>query len=182
DRVSQVTLKLYTYSKKTEEWIVDNQHLRKFKNGIYQYTLSRKKDEDEVAENSVLRCKTTDDTFNRKYAQKFSSKIIYSNKYEGLEDFDAWKIIHSLVEVGVHYALALEMTKQIIDEITNEDFECDGNILSCKELRNIVYSEITNGKSSSSESEFDVSCWASRYARRYNRNEEMVVLKDYGQK
>src|SRR5699024_3904235 len=81
-----------------------------------------------------------------------------------------------------HYALALEMTKQIIDEITNEDFECDGNILSCKELRNIVYSEITNGKSSSSESEFDVSCWASRYARRYNRNEEMVVLKDYGQK
>lgn len=182
DRVSQVTLKLYTYSKKTEEWIVDNQHLRKFKNGIYQYTLSRKKVEDEVAENSVLRCKTTVDTFNRKYAQKFSSKKIYSNKYEGLEDFDAWKIIHSLVEVGVHYALALEMTKQIIDEITNEDFECDGNILSCKELRNIVYSEITNGKSSSSESEFDVSCWASRYARRYNRNEEMVVLKDYGQK
>src|SRR5699024_10684684 len=99
DRVSQVTLKLYKDSKKTEEWIVDNQHLRKFKNGIYQYTLSRKKVEDEVAENSVLRCKTTVDTFNRKYAQKFSSKKIYSNKYEGLEDFDACKIIHSLVEV-----------------------------------------------------------------------------------
>ena len=184
DSLSKIELNLYTYSKEREEWVIDNQHLRKFKNGRYQYALSRKTvdHEDTTVTRSVSCCRTMVEEFNRRYIEKFGSNKIYSNRYDGSEEFDAWKIIHSLAEIGMNYAQALELTNKVIDEVTATEFKSVNTILSCKELRTIVYGAITSCRASDVHTEFDVSCWASRYARRYNRNEEIIILRSYGEK
>ena len=75
------------------------------------------------------------------------------------------------------YVRALEITKMVIDTITGEEFVSINKILSCEELRNIVYDTITHYQVLSDETEFEVSSWASKYARKYNRNKEIVVIK-----
>lgn len=183
DARTGVTVQLYTYAKKMEDWALDNQHLRKFKDGKYFYNLSRREQKDKENDNvDILKCKTTIDKFNLMYIEKFGDGSIYSNKYEGKEEFNSWKIVHSLVEVGVSYIHALELTKIVMNKITNQDFKSIDIILSCQELRSIVYETIVHYNTSDIQSELEISCWASRYARRYSRDTEIMVIKKYGAK
>lgn len=57
------------------------------------------------------------------------------------------------------YVRALEITKMVIDTITGEEFVSINKILSCEELRNIVYDTITHYQVLSDETEFEVSSW-----------------------
>lgn len=177
DLKMQIEMSLYTYAAKTEKWILDNQLLRKFVDGKYSYTISRFKNQNIVSEHSnVLKCKTTIDEFNLKYSNKYGSKKIYSKRHDGNEDFNSWKIVHSLVEVGVSYTKALEITYEVIKKITSDEFSSINSILSSEELRDIVYETIIHYPSSSTESEYEISCWASRYARKYSRDKEIMVI------
>lgn len=183
EQQGQITLTLYTYGKSTEEWALDNHNLRKFKNGKYTYNLSRHtKILDGKRNSSAKKCKTTIDEFNHRYTKKFGENKIYSNKYEGNEVFNSWKIIHSLAEVGVPYVQALEITSNVIDIITDEKFKSVDNILSCQELRTIVFDAISHFKIKETKSELEISCWASRYARKYSGNTVIMVLDNYGGK
>lgn len=64
----------------------------------------------------------------------------------------------------------------VIEKITSDSFYANQNLLSCFELRDIVYDTIVSYMPQESETGFEVSCWASRYARKYNRNKELLVL------
>lgn len=184
EKGTEIIMNLYVYAKDSEMWAVDIQSLRKFKDGKYHYKLSRKTVREEIAEKeSILKCKTTIDYFNRLYREFYGSEKIFSNKYEGYEDFNAWKIVYSLVEVGASYEQSLDITYSVIRKITDKNFkiiDTDG-VLSCGELRNVVYKTILDYKPLASNSEYELSCWASRYARKYSRNTEISVLKEYGE-
>ena len=176
----QVEMSLFTYATKTEKWILDNQLLRKFPEGKYLYELSRFKNHIvEKRKSDVLKCKTTIDEFNLKYLNKYGSKKIYSSRHDGNEDFNSWKIIHSLVEIGVGYTKALEITYEVIEKITSDEFNSINSILSSEELRDTVYETIIHYPASLTESEYEISCWASRYARKYSRNKEIMVIDKY---
>lgn len=176
---TSVSLKLFTYSKKTEDWIIDNQDLRKFKNGEYLYKLDRNCNNIDSIESKILGCQLLISEFNKKYEQKYNDSKIHSDKDEGDEDFNSWKIIHSLVDIGMEFDGAMALTNEVIKEITDESFKIANSILSLKELRDVIYNQILK-YSSTNNSELDVSCWASRYARKYSRNIEIKVIKPYG--
>lgn len=53
------------------------------------------------------------------------------------------------------------------------------NILSSEELRDIVYNTIIHLPIPKTENEYNISCWASRYARKYSRNKEILVFDKY---
>lgn len=177
----QVDMSLYTYTTNTEKWILDNQLLRKFEDGKYTYELSRyKRKIMETHKSDMLKCKTTIDEFNLKYINKYGSEKIYSNKHEGFEKFNSWNIVHSLVEIGVSYTKALEMTYEVIEKITSSSFLSINTIFSCEELRDTVYNTIIHCPASATESEYDISRWASRYARKYSRDKQIMVTDKYG--
>lgn len=189
---ADIIMDLITYSKQKEKWILDNQHIRKFENGRYIYGLKRKKNkmkEHVLLESSSQKkqdddnidiCKTTVDKLNNKYKKRFRSDKVFSNKFAGYEKFDAWKIVSSLVETGVSYNKAFDLTKQIIDEITDENFvynDLHNNVISCLDIRQTVYKTIVNYQGTEGETEFEISCWASRYARRYGKDNEILILR-----
>ena len=101
--------------------------MRKFKDGKYQYRLSRNSESNNEKEN-ILKCKTTINYFNTLYRNFYESEKIFSNKYEGYEDFNAWKIVYSLVEVGISYEQALDITYSVIKKITDKDFKIVQNL------------------------------------------------------
>lgn len=175
----QIEMSLYTYAIRIENWEIDNHLLRKFKDGKYVYELSRHKTI-ENDKSPILKCKTTIEEFNAKYQKKFGDNRIYSNKHEGYEKFNSWKIVRSLIEVEVSYNRALEITYQVIEKITDQKFLSINNILSSEELRDVVYDTIIHFQPSPMESEYNISCWASRYARKYSRNKEIIVFGKYG--
>lgn len=111
-----------------------------------------------------------------KFLDKYGSDRIYSNKHAGYEKFSPWRIINSLVEIGISFPKASEMTYVVINKITSSDFQNKKDILSSKELRDIVYDTIINNKVSNTQSEYEISCWASRYARKYSMTKEMMVV------
>ena len=117
-----------------------------------------------------------------RYLNKFGSDKIYSNRYSGYEKFDSWKIIESLVDIGINYSKALEMTYLVIKKITSDEFQSKQGILSCEELKNVVYDILTHYPISKEENEYEVSCWASRYARKYNRDKEILVINKFKEK
>lgn len=181
DSNTKVNMSLYTYTTNIENWALDNQLLRKFRNGKYIYELPRlKKKEIESNGSQILKCKTTIDDFNLNYVKRYGSNKIYSNKHEGYEKFDSWKIVHSLIEVKINYVKALEITNQVIEKITSDDFKTINQLLSSEELRDIVYDTIIHYDISLKENEYDISCCASRYARKYSRNKEIKVYNKYG--
>lgn len=111
-----------------------------------------------------------------RFLDKYGSDRIYSNKHNGYEKFSPWRIINSLVEIGISFPKASEMTYVVINKITSSDFQNKSDFLSSKELRDIVYDTIINYKVSNTQSEYEISCWASRYARKYSMTKEMVVV------
>lgn len=175
DEICEIKMHLFTYADKKEEWVLDNSNLRKFKEGIHNYSLPRKVYKKEL---QVTIDSTIIDSFNRKYFERYQTNRIYSNKFEGDEEFNSWKIVNSLINIGMSYNKALIITKMVIDKITRDDFYTSHTLLSCFELRNVVYDIIVNYKPQKNETSFEVSCWASRYARKYNRNKEIIVLED----
>lgn len=179
DSSMQIEMSLYTYAVRIESWEIDNQLLRKFKDGKYIYELKRHKTM-ENDESPILKCKTTIDEFNAKYQRKFGDNRIYSNKHEGYEKFNSWKIVRSLIEVEVSYNRALEITYQVIEKITEPKFHSLNNILSSEELRDVVYDTIIHFQPSLTDSEYNISCWASRYARKYSRDKEIIVFGKWG--
>jgi len=77
------------------------------------------------------------------------------------------------------YNKALEITYEVIEKITSAEFHSINSVLSSGELRDIVYETIIHCPSSLTESEYEISCWASRYARKYSRNKEIMVIDKY---
>lgn len=178
DTAAIIDTYMYTYAARPEDWVLDNHDLRKFKDGIYHYSLSRKAlSKGGESASSVV---SVIENFNERYQEKFKSNQIYANKYDGLEPFDAWKIIGSLLNVGVTYSKAIDITEKAISTITSPDFHSADSTLTCSEMRDVVYNTIINYSPFGSETEFDISCWASRYARRYNRKTEIIVIKEDG--
>lgn len=179
DDVNEVTITLYTYSIKTEEWDVDNYNLRKFRHGVFKYLLSRetniKSSEDDL---NIDKCKDMINRCNREYKIRYKTDKIYVNKFNGNDYFDTGKIIRSLGEIGMPYARVLDIVLDVIKKITSDNFITKGQYLSSDELRNIIYGAIVTCEPNKEENEFDVSCWASRYARKYNPNIEIMVQKD----
>ena len=169
-----LTCNLFTYSKDSEKWVPDNQRLRTYKDGVHSYRLPRK-DIQNNSEQCFIYGDTIDE-FNKKYHQRYNSDKIYSNKYEGDDVFNSWKIVSSLVNIGMSYNRALIITREVIDRITHQDFNTSHKILSCFELRKIIFETIINYTPQTDENEFEVSRWASRYSRKYNRNKEILIL------
>lgn len=186
---SEVEILLYSYADK-KRWMLDNQSLRKFQEGKYIYKLSRhmnmgdaekgtgqETEQRTKIEKDVLEVMTPE-KLNLKYFDKYGMKI-YSSRHEGKEDFNSWKIIHSLVEIGVGYTKAFEITCEVVESITSDEFQSIDNLLSSNELRDIVYETIINYSPSLTESEYEIGCWASKYARKYVRSKEMMVIDRY---
>lgn len=175
-----INISLYTYSSKVENWHKDNQSLRKFTTGAFEYKLNRhiirtqnlneKKDVVKYKDNYII------SDLNQKYSKHYGNSKIYSNKYDGYEDFDAWRIVRSLAEIGIPYEKAFEITIRVINTITSESHKRINEFISSLELRETIYETIINYTPSSKEYGYDVSIWASRYARKYNRNSEIMVL------
>lgn len=174
---AELSLQLYTYTSKQEDWVIDNTSLRKFKGGKHTYVLPR-------IESNMPKLELQSNIyheFNLRYAEKYKTYRIYSNKFEGEENFNSWKIVDSLVNIGIDYTKALMITETVINEITSDHFVTSHSMLSCFELRNVVYESLVKYKPQRDESDFEVSCWASKYARKYNRNKEILILKDNNQ-
>lgn len=169
---------LYTYASARNDWVLDNSRLRKFNEGTHRCIFPRVFNKS--ARNLCLEATTIIDEFNTKYFTRYNSQNIYSNKYDGEEVFDSWKIINSLVNIGMPYDRALLVTSDVINEITKKDFHISNKLLSCFELRDVVYQTIVGCQVKGVENEFELSCWASRYARKYNRNKEILVLNAKG--
>lgn len=182
----QIEMSLYTYALKTEEWSLDNQLLRKFIDGKYIYELSRHKNliienegkihlgnESNGNENTIKQTTSThlsENGYNNgvnnpqafevelitNYLNKYGSDRIYSNKNNGYEKFNSWKMVDSLIEVGISYTKALKITYNVVKKITSDDFKSKEDILSCEELRDNIYNSIINYQISMGESEYEV--------------------------
>lgn len=180
----QNTLEIKSEISNSSDTNIDNSNI---KSEISADNLKSQNVEDTILSNSVidkptsimLKLNTAIDEFNAKYFWKYESNRIYTNKNENLEKFDFWKIVHSLVNVGVNYLEALELTCQVIEIISSPQFESEKDLLSSEELRDIVYDTIIHFRPSLTESEFNISCWASRYARKYSRSKEILVIDKY---
>lgn len=174
-----IDIDLFAFSKETDSWELGNNFLRKFKNGHYIYNVVRfnKKTEDEINTEKIKECFSF---YNNKYKEKYNTDCIYANKYSGYEEFDSWKIMHSLVEIQIPYNIAIYLTNDVINKITDKKFKTNDTTLSCAELRNVIYDSILNCSVKEYCSEIEKSCWASRYARKYNRNEEILVINENG--
>jgi len=169
----EMVSKLFTYSKDAEIWGLDSHSLRKFKDGIFSYKLSRMTLDLSSYKDFIKR-------MNKMYFDKFHSDEIVSSNLYGCEKFDISKIISSLSNVNMPYEKALDITFQVMMQITDSKFQVAGNKLSCTELKKVIYEKIISQKASVDEKEYTISCWASRYARRYNRHSEMIVQMQNG--
>ncbi len=165
--------RLFTYSKEAEIWGLDSHSLRKFKHGIFSYKLNRMTLDLSSYKDFIKR-------MNKMYLDKFHSKDIVSSNMEGKEEFDVSKIISSLSNISMPYEKALDITFQVMMQITDSNFQISGSTLSCTELKKVIYEKIISQKPSVDEKEYIISCWASRYARRYNRHSEMIIQMQNG--
>lgn len=120
--------------------------------------------------------------FISRYLNKFGSDKIYLNKCEEYEKFDIWKIIESLADIGINYSKSLEITYEVIKKITSDEFQSKQDVLSCEELKDVVYDVLLHYPILKEENECEVSCWASRYARKYKRNKEILVINKFKEK
>lgn len=169
-------INLYTYSKDSETWSLDNHSLRKFNNGVYTYKLSRIfKRMQNTNKLDVDRYTEFITKMNKMYEIKYNSRNIISNNFDGYDTFDVSKIIGSLSNINMPYEKAIDIAFKVVTQITSNDFKANGDYLSCTELRHIIYQKIISQKSTKNDKEFSISCWASRYARKYNRNSEIII-------
>lgn len=177
----EVSIKLFSYSIKTETWINDNDSLRKFKNGSFNYKLARKwgkrfpfpiNIEDQLKE-----CKQFIKKLTQMYMDRYGVQKIYSslNNLDESENFDVNKIIRSLGAIGMPFDKSLDIACEVVTKITQDNFKTNNDYLSCRELRDIIYEQIITQKSDESNSELMLGCWASRYARMYKRESEIIV-------
>lgn len=125
---SELVSKLFTYSKDAEIWCLDSHSLRKFKNGIFSYKLNRMTLDLSSYKDFIKR-------MNKMYYEKFHSEEIVSSNLYGSEQFDVSKIISSLSNVNMPYEKALDITFQVMMQITDSNFHVSGNTLSCTELK-----------------------------------------------
>lgn len=175
---ARMNLQLYSYTTNQDDWVKDNSSLRRFKDGLHSFVIPRRSHQHS---NQITNLDDIFDAFNAKYKGRYNSSKIYSNKFEGDEEFNSWKILNSLVNIGMPYKSALLITDYVIDEITQHKFTTSHDILSCFELRSVVYHAILQYAPEGGENSFDVSCWASKYARKYDRCKEILVVKDNGE-
>lgn len=173
---TSIDLNLFTYSKDTGSWEIGNQQLRKFKNGRFHYCI-RRLTEKLGEDKDIINIRRLFEKYDGLYKEKFNSESIYANKYSGYETFDSWKITHSLIEIGLSFKTALQITSCVMRIITSDQFDItETSDMSCSVLRKVIYEAILNYKSNDNDSEVEISKWASTYARKYNREEEITVL------
>lgn len=192
-----VTLSLYTFSKDTDDWELDDHHLRKFQHGQYVYIPSRLINQvhnlsskravrsssiNNSAENETatarMACEELIRTLNERYQTKFGSTKIVSSKTDEQESFNAWKIVGSLAGIGIPYPIALKLTCQVLDELVSDSYTRD-NILNSTQIKRVVYNTILACKSyPEGTTEYEVGVWASKYGRHYDKETGFVVLID----
>lgn len=177
-----VSIKLFTYSKDTETWTLDNRSLRKFKTGALTYRLTRVWEKmynlSANVEDQLMQCKHFINKLNQMYESRYGDTKIYSSNEGGSDNFDVNKIIRSLGAIGVPFEKSLDIASQVVLLITHEDFKTDNDYLSCKELRDVIYDQIISQKADTSNSELMLGCWASRYARKYKRGSEIIITSN----
>ena len=173
---TSINIDLFTYSKDTGSWEIGNQQLRIFKNGRFHYGI-RRLTEKLGEDKDIIKIRRLFEKYDDLYKGKFNSEKIYANKYSGYETFDSWKITHSLIEIGLSFKTALQITSSVMKKITSDQFDISETTdMSCSILRKVIYEAILNYKSNENNSEVEISKWASTYARKYNREEEITVL------
>ena len=168
-------LSLYTFSGLTDEWAPDTQHLRKFeRDGKHSFILSRLSEKSkQTVDASINQSLSSGDAFiqnlNNKYVHKFGHNHIFSNKSGEKEDFNGWKIVSSLADIGIPYSLSLKLAKLTVDQIISDKYPIE-NIINSSELKSEVYNSILRAKEISSDVfEYDIGIWASRYSRHYDK-------------
>ncbi len=157
-----ISVKLFTYSTKTETWVQDNNSLRKFKNGSLNYILARKWQNTRSfpidIDEQLSECKHFIKRLTQMYEDRYGSKNIYSSNLDGSDIFDVNKIIRSLSTIGMPFDKSLDIACQVVSRITRDDFKTNNDYLSCRELRDVIYEQIILQKSDKSNSELLLGC------------------------
>ena len=176
-----LTVTLYSYSDKTDSWELDNHNLRKFSDdGEHSFILQRrmvKSDtypEDDLSE---LTCDEIIRSLNANYETKYGSKRFVSDKTKEYEDFNAWKIFGSLVNIGVYYPVALRLCVEVVETVTSPDYPSK-ELLHSSTIKEVIYYHLVNAHKLFPElNEFDIGIWASTYARHYDKARGFVVYE-----
>lgn len=176
-----LTVKLYSYSDKTDSWELDNHNLRKFrKDGERSFILPRKvvkNEPDPVDELNELTCDEIINALNAEYELKYGSKRFVSDKTKEYEDFNAWKIFGSLVNIGVFYPVALRLCVQVVETVTSPDYPSK-ELLHSSTIKEVILKTLIKSHELFPElNEFDIGIWASKYARHYDKNRGFVLFE-----
>ena len=173
----KLSLSLYSFSKETESWLLDNHSLRKFRNdGKYSICLPRKING--IIEREGLSPEDLIASLNEKYEAKYRSKRFFSEKTGEYEDFNAWKIVNSLSGVGVPYHVAIRLTETVVDKLTSSDYDAN-DLPKSRLIKNVIYDALITCNDTYRElQEFDIGLWASAYARHYDKSVGFSYIKD----
>ena len=176
-----LTITLYSYSEKTDGWQIDNHNLRKFKNnGKRSFALERRMKAPIINEidYSELSCEELVKQLNYSYENKYGSRMFFTDKTAEHEDFNAWKIVTSLCEIGLPYPVALRITITVVNRITSDEFFSD-NLIHSSTIKKIIEESILEcHKYYPDVSEYDVGLWNSRYSRHYNKNTGFMMVSE----
>ena len=176
-----LTVTLYSYSDKTDSWELDNHNLRKFRNdGERSFILPRRlvktvpEPDDDLSE---LTCDEIIEALNAKYEAKYGSKRFVSDKTKEYEDFNAWKIFGSLVNIGVYYPVALRLCAEVVETVTSSDYPSK-ELLHSSTIKKVIYNHLVVAHKLFPElNEFDIGIWASTYSRHYDKDRGFVVFE-----
>lgn len=165
-----ISLTMFTYPKNNDgHWVIDSNRLRRFPSGVYEYKLHSNKSKYafDTFEYNRMACDELIRTLNNNYVSKFGTSKILSSRTDGEEEFDAWKIVGSLTEVGITYSHALKLTCAVVEDLTSDRFSSE-NILSSYRIKSIIYERILESKSILPDlNDYEIGVCASKYSRRY---------------
>lgn len=164
---------LYYFSLNTEQWVLDSVHLRKFEDGTYKYNLARMKTD---FTDYLIAYRKVVDNFNKMFYEKFGTMYVYSEKNAGNIEFNSWKIIRSLIEVGCTYEVSIDITHNVMQALSDSSFKLYYNCLTMNQLRTVIYNEITSYNDGLTATNMVVI--ASRYARKYAKSKTIKIIND----
>lgn len=176
-----LTMTLFSYSDKTDSWEVDNHSLRKFKNdGKRAFYLQRRSEK--TVPNRIdlnnLTCEALIQQLNNKYEEHYKIKRFFSDKSGEYEDFNAWKIVSSLSNIGIPYPIALRLTVNVVNQITSDDY-LPNDLISSSRIKMIVYDSILLYHDNNPEiNELDLGIWANKYSKQYNKNDGFKMIQN----
>lgn len=178
-----LSVTLFSYFDKTGSWGVDNHSLRQFrKNGKRTFYLQKRIEVSDIINVpnislSELSCEELVKDLNNKYSDKFGTRRFYSNKTSEYEDFNAWKIVGSLAEIGMPYPIALRIAIQVVEYITDEKYP-SVSVVNSDTLKQIIQDSILTCHEVYPEvNEYDIGIWVNKYSRHYSKDIGFVMIE-----